>query len=288
MERRLDTTQRDAARTTPYDSDKTALGPHATAPPLFDAAAVRHARPAEPLTAARRARSWPFALVLMVAAAAAVGGLVGGVVATLYQSGPLVQTTSGARQQTAAESPSNPATERQVADSPADAETQQDAPSVQPDAAASEEVRASNTEAPAPPDANDARAPVKGGDAQAELRDALDRWVAATNARNVERQMNFYGERVSAFYLTRNATRERVRAEKSRVIGGASAVNVSAGEPDISVSPDGRTATMRFRKRYQIDGGGSRRGEVLQELRWRRSSDGNWRIVSERDLRVLN
>ena len=53
------------------------------------------------------------------------------------------------------------------------------------------------------------------------------------------------------------------------------------------MSRDGRTAVMRFRKRYQITGGeGARSGEVLQELRWRRT-DGGWRIVSERDLRVL-
>ena len=44
---------------------------------------------------------------------------------------------------------------------------------------------------------------------------------------------------------------------------------------------------MRFRKRYQIRGGeGERSGEVLQELRWRRTPTG-WKIVSERDLRVI-
>ena len=53
------------------------------------------------------------------------------------------------------------------------------------------------------------------------------------------------------------------------------------------MSRDGRTAVMRFRKRYQITGGpASRSGEVLQELRWRRT-EGGWRIVSERDLRAI-
>jgi hypothetical protein len=53
------------------------------------------------------------------------------------------------------------------------------------------------------------------------------------------------------------------------------------------MSRDGRTAVMRFRKRYRIEGGeGARSGEVLQELRWRRT-DGGWKIVGERDLRVL-
>jgi hypothetical protein len=60
-------------------------------------------------------------------------------------------------------------------------------------------------------------------------------------------------------------------------------VDVRASEPEIRVGRDGRTAVMRFRKRYQID---ERGGEVLQELRWRRTPSG-WRIVGERDLRVI-
>ena len=45
---------------------------------------------------------------------------------------------------------------------------------------------------------------------------------------------------------------------------------------------------MRFRKKYAIEGGGEdRHGEVLQELRWERTDDG-WKIVSERDLRVID
>ena len=46
---------------------------------------------------------------------------------------------------------------------------------------------------------------------------------------------------------------------------------------------------MRFRKRYQIGGSpgsSARTGEVLQELRWRRTP-GGWKIVGERDVRVL-
>ncbi|MCA1591638.1 MAG: hypothetical protein LC754_03110 [Acidobacteria bacterium] len=125
------------------------------------------------------------------------------------------------------------------------------------------------------------------GNTHAVLRGALDEWVAATNARNIQKQMSFYNPTVNAFYLTRNASREDVRAEKSRVFGSASVIDVRAGTPDIKLSPDGRTATMRFRKKYAIEGGTQdRRGEVLQELRWQRTGKG-WKIVSERDLRVL-
>ena len=125
-------------------------------------------------------------------------------------------------------------------------------------------------------------------DVSATLHGALDEWIAATNARDIQRQMDFYNPTVNAFYLTRNVPREAVRAEKSRVFGRANLIDIRAAAPGIRLSRDGRTATMRFRKKYAIEGGGEdRRGEVVQELRWRRTDDG-WKIVSERDLRVIN
>jgi ketosteroid isomerase-like protein len=127
-----------------------------------------------------------------------------------------------------------------------------------------------------------------GEDGARELRAALGEWITATNARDIDRQMNFYEPRVAAFYLTRNVSREAVRAEKSNVFARASAVDVRADDPQITLSPDGRTATMRFRKEYSIEGGGQdRRGAVIQELRWRRTPAG-WKITSERDLRIVN
>lgn len=302
MERRFETSQRDAARTTPYDPERTRVAPYTSEAPLFDDAAVQHARQAEPLPAnvsgrARRARSWPPAFALTVIVSALVGGMVGGLVAASFRGGPVVQSTSTADAPRPAALNSSAATTQTPAAPPADAATaglNEAGPSSNvsappPDAVPSPDAEASAREvspeepaaAPASPDGERA-AP------RAELRAALDRWLAATNARDLDRQLNFYGDRVSAFYLTRNVTRADVRAEKARVFGRAASVSVSASEPEITVSPDGRTASMRFRKRYNIQGDGSaRRGEVLQELRWRRSP-GGWRIVSERDLRVLN
>jgi ketosteroid isomerase-like protein len=119
------------------------------------------------------------------------------------------------------------------------------------------------------------------------LRASLDDWVAATNARDLQRQMDYYMPTVRAFYLTRDVPRAAVRAEKARVFARASTIDVSAEEPEIIFRESGRVAVMRFRKRYRIEGGpGSRRGEVVQELRWRRT-DGGWKIFSERDVRVI-
>lgn len=119
------------------------------------------------------------------------------------------------------------------------------------------------------------------------LRAALDEWIAATNARDIRKQMAFYMSTVQAFYLTRNVPREAVRAEKARVFARASMIDVRADEPEIIFLDNGRMAIMRFRKKYAIEGAPrNRRGEVIQELRWQQTSNG-WKIISERDVRVI-
>jgi serine/threonine-protein kinase len=124
--------------------------------------------------------------------------------------------------------------------------------------------------------------------AQTELSTSLDRWVTATNSRNVDQQMNYYAPKVNSYYRSRNASPESVRAEKKRLFERADTVDIKTGKPEINLSPDGKTATMRFRKKYAIkEGQRSRSGEVIQELQWVKSGSG-WRIVSERDVKVIN
>lgn len=119
------------------------------------------------------------------------------------------------------------------------------------------------------------------------LRDALDQWIEATNARNINRQMDFYLPELQAFYLSRNATRNAVRIEKTRAFAAAKSIDIRAAEPEIIFQDGGRSAIMRFRKKYRIQNGARiRDGEVVQELRWRLTASG-WKIFSERDIRVL-
>ncbi len=119
------------------------------------------------------------------------------------------------------------------------------------------------------------------------LRQALVEWIDATNKRDIGKQMTFYVPRLRAYYLTRNTPREFVRDEKNRVFASATLIDVRAEEPEIIFQDGGQAAVMRYRKSYRIDNGRrSRKGQVIQELRWQRTADG-WRIFSERDIRVL-
>ena len=65
-------------------------------------------------------------------------------------------------------------------------------------------------------------------------------------------------------------------------------MEIRAGEPEIIFQDGDRTAIMRFIKEYKIaDRSRTKSGVVVQELRWQREADGEWRIFSERDIRVI-
>jgi serine/threonine protein kinase len=123
--------------------------------------------------------------------------------------------------------------------------------------------------------------------ARAELSGALGAWVEATNSGDIKKQMSLYNPHLAAFYLKRDVPNTEVQAEKKRLFERASKIDVYASEPQITISRDGRTAATRFRKRYSIEGTDeSRQGEVVQELRWVKTENG-WKIISERDLKVI-
>lgn len=131
-------------------------------------------------------------------------------------------------------------------------------------------------------------APARAGSSEAAvLRTALERWVAATNERDIRKHLSFYMPRLKAFYLARNVPREVVRTERARAFERADSIQVHALAPETIFVDDGRVAIMRFRKQYATKRGAqSHRGEVIQELRWQRTDQG-WKIFSERDVRVL-
>ena len=133
-------------------------------------------------------------------------------------------------------------------------------------------------------------APANGQTAQGDftsLRAAFDAWLAATNARDLERLMKFYSSRLESFYRSRNVSQETVRADRTRLFERADSLEVSTSAPETTMSGDGRTATMSFSKEYVMRvNGRERRGKVLQQLRWQLTTEG-WKIVSERDTKAL-
>jgi ketosteroid isomerase-like protein len=274
--------------------------------PNFDENSIHHARPAVPLahgaTRTRNGgRAWSLPLVALAIAAGIIGGIVGIFALSLYErratQQPAAPVSTSATNATRADAQNTPAqSSHTTPDNAASAQTSTTTSgsvvvAPQTDRVVVNAGTATNVSARGDAQAGALEGQQQRGASDDEARDlraSLDEWITATNARDIERQMKFYEPTVAAYYLTRNVSRQAVRAEKESVFARASAVDVRADEPQISVTPDGRAATMRFRKQYAIEGGGQdRRGAVIQELRWRRTPQG-WRITSERDLRIVN
>jgi hypothetical protein len=122
--------------------------------------------------------------------------------------------------------------------------------------------------------------------ARRELLTITFEWLDATAARDFSAQSRFYPETMEAFYLWRDVPKSAVLAEKRLVFEQARTIRISIEPPQILVDDSAHSARMYFRKTYVITGRVNRQGEVLQELRWVKNDDG-WKIVSERDLRVI-
>jgi hypothetical protein len=166
-------------------------------------------------------------------------------------------------------------------------------PSAAEPTARAEDVAAQTTEVPreaiaTPSEAAPAAAarPTPFDPSQRAVRSALDAWVSSNNSRNLPEQMRSYMPRLSVFYQQRNVSRDLVRRVKTELFAlGPSTIQVR--DPEITVTKDRRAATTRFRKDYDVGSTrGRRRGAVVQELKWIRT-DAGWKIVSERDAKVL-
>jgi hypothetical protein len=271
----------DARKTVANSSERTIATPH------FDRTAVRQARPAVPLNTNRGSRFWPTALITVALVAGLAGGVIGAFIATNYlsrraaeapASSDVPANTKVIEREAAPSDEIAPQQQQTLADQVSEV-TRQPQSTEHKDQALAAKTEEDN-------EGRNSAVMTQEPDAAA-LRAALNEWIAATNARDLNKQMGFYNQQVNAFYQARDVGLDIVRADKARAYERADSIHVRAGMPQISLSPDGLTATMRFRKQYNIAGGGEdRSGEVVQELRWRRLN-GKWRIISERDVRVV-
>jgi serine/threonine protein kinase/ketosteroid isomerase-like protein len=118
---------------------------------------------------------------------------------------------------------------------------------------------------------------------QQAVRAVFDRWLAATNSRDLDGQMSLYTDKMDTFYRSRHASLGDVREHKAGVYNGASSIDMRTNDPEIKIDDGGQKATMRFRKEWVIKGKSSSRGRATQELKLVKTEDG-WKITGERNV----
>ncbi len=275
------------------DPEKTLVSPR------FDDEATSHVKRAVPLSQSNAKRSKTGFLITTAIIAGLLGGILGSVLAIRYINNPASPKT-GVSQSPKSSEPKGTLQADEGKAPLKTANTNESLPSsanqqvtLESDSNEEAENVQESSSLPSQPDKEPENSPTPSHERvdhiaeNQELRQAFTNWFAAHKAGDIDGQMGFYNSTVNAFYRSRGASRADVRAEKTRVFERADTIHIEASEPEVKISPDGQHATILYRKRYRIEGQeGNRNGEVLQELRWQRVNS-KWRIVSERDLKVL-
>jgi ketosteroid isomerase-like protein len=118
-----------------------------------------------------------------------------------------------------------------------------------------------------------------------EVSDRVDEWASLTESRNIQRYMSFYADSVD-YYNQRNVSADYIRNDKRRAFERFDTIEMNIS--NLKVTPDarGENATAVFDKEWVFEGDGSySAGKVQSQLQLKKIG-GEWRITSERDLKV--
>lgn len=135
----------------------------------------------------------------------------------------------------------------------------------------------SSTPAPTPPP----NAPAE----EREVRAALNGWLASFRARDINSYMAHYADVLDSYYLSRNASVERVRADKLRAFTKYTSIEVSLSDIRVQVDSNGQRAVAIFNKSYRFTGEGVNpfTGGGLNKFTWKKFGN-QWLITGEEDL----
>lgn len=137
----------------------------------------------------------------------------------------------------------------------------------------------------APANTNTLTQPVDASAIRAEVTKEIYGSKAARDSRDLSGYMSYYADTLDQFYTKRGVSRAFVRADKARHFADYTSMQSNYSNMDITVSPDGQTATAVFDKEWNFSGAKTSSGKVRSQLVFKRIN-GRWLITTERDVRV--
>ncbi len=113
----------------------------------------------------------------------------------------------------------------------------------------------------------------------------MNAWQASIEARDIEKHLQFYADRLDDYYLQQNVGREVVEADRAHAFAQFDRMKMQLINIDIKLqSTDEATVTFDKSWDFKKDAAFSN-GLVQQEMRWRKI-DKQWLIISEKDLQI--
>jgi eukaryotic-like serine/threonine-protein kinase len=119
-----------------------------------------------------------------------------------------------------------------------------------------------------------------------QVRDAVSRWNAALEARNIEGHMAYYAPRLHTYFLRDNVDRAAARSEVADTLSRYSKLKIRTSPLAVSVDPSGNHAVVTYEKDWDFEGKQPWSGAAVERL-WLERLNGRWRITGVRDLKQL-
>jgi ketosteroid isomerase-like protein len=139
---------------------------------------------------------------------------------------------------------------------------------------------------PVPATPTPAPSPVDAAAVRREVTEALNGWTEASMARDIEAHMNYYADTLEFYYTRTQVSSSVVRADRQRAYDTFSSLDMELSNIKITPDASGERATVIFDKTWNFEGEEKvSSGSVQQEVRLAKT-DGRWRIIGEKDLRV--
>jgi serine/threonine protein kinase len=119
-----------------------------------------------------------------------------------------------------------------------------------------------------------------------EVRNAVSRWNAALESRNLDAHMAYYAPHLHTYFLKDNVDRNAARAEVADAMARYSKLKIRTSPLAVSVDPSGNHAVVTYEKSWDFEGKQPWSGAAVERL-WLDRLNGRWRITGVRDLKQI-
>jgi len=119
-----------------------------------------------------------------------------------------------------------------------------------------------------------------------EVSAVLNGWSSAARARDLESQLQFYGDTVSPYYNSPSRSLSKIREERQRVYALYDTMDVDLTNIKITPDPSGDKAVVVLDKTWTFEGPEKYNSGSVQQKLWLTKIGGRWLITGEKDLKV--
>jgi serine/threonine protein kinase len=136
-----------------------------------------------------------------------------------------------------------------------------------------------------PPNVTPYTPPVDAASLKREITEALNGWAAASRAHDLNAHMSYFADVLDTYYNAKNVPSSRARADIGRAFSIYSSLDVQLANIEVTLDDTGARASAVFDKTWEFTGERRSVGSV-QQMVWLEKRGGRWLIIGIKDLKT--